>query len=97
MELGAVVCRTRSPRCDDCPVQAWCADPTVYEPPPRQSTFEGSRRQVRGLIIRELRSGSLTTEDLATTADRPLVDVQAIARDLEKEGLIRRDADRWTL
>jgi len=62
MELGAVVCTSRNPRCDDCPVKHLCAWRAGGYPPydgPRKSAqkkFEGSDRQVRGLIMAELRS-----------------------------------------
>ncbi len=61
MELGQTVCVARSPKCDACPITALCAWRAAgypeYEGPtaPRQPRFEGSDRQVRGLIMRELR------------------------------------------
>ena len=61
MELGQVVCTARSPRCGSCPIADLCAwraaDYPAYDGPaaPRQARFEGSDRQVRGLIMRELR------------------------------------------
>lgn len=61
MELGQVVCIARAPRCDACPLAALCAWRAAgypdYDGPraPRQARFEGSDRQVRGLIMRELR------------------------------------------
>lgn len=54
MDLGSAMCRPRSPLCGECPVRAWCSDPSVYEPPPRQAPFEGSVRQVRAAILRHL-------------------------------------------
>jgi A/G-specific adenine glycosylase len=62
MELGAVVCTSRSPRCAECPIRdacAWRADGyPPYTGPTKsvQKKFEGSDRQVRGLIMAELRS-----------------------------------------
>jgi len=62
MELGAVVCTAKRPRCDDCPIQSACAwRRSGYRPysGPRkavQKKFEGSDRQVRGLIMAELRA-----------------------------------------
>lgn len=61
MELGALVCTARSPRCDDCPLAAQCAWRAAGYPDydgPRaavQKRFEGSDRQVRGLIMAALR------------------------------------------
>jgi len=62
MELGAVLCTSRSPHCSDCPVAQLCEWRARGYPPydgPRKSVqkkFEGSDRQVRGLIMAELRS-----------------------------------------
>ena len=62
MELGAIVCTAKSPRCDDCPIADICAWRAAgypsYEGPRKaiQKKFEGSDRQVRGLIMAELRS-----------------------------------------
>ncbi|MBC7443187.1 MAG: A/G-specific adenine glycosylase [Ramlibacter sp.] len=62
MELGAVVCTARSPRCDGCPIRDLCAWRAAgfpaYTGPrkPVQKKFEGSDRQVRGLIMAELRA-----------------------------------------
>lgn len=52
MDLGSMRCRPRNPRCNGCPVAEWCEDPTVYEPPRPQATFAGSRRELRGALVR---------------------------------------------
>lgn len=60
MELGAVVCTARSPRCDVCPVADMCAWRAVGHPAylgakrAVQKKYEGSDRQVRGTLLREL-------------------------------------------
>ncbi|HEV7183746.1 MAG TPA: A/G-specific adenine glycosylase [Leifsonia sp.] len=65
MELGALVCVARAPRCDDCPLREACAWRLAGFPPydgPRkaiQKKYEGSDRQVRGLILAELRASHL--------------------------------------
>jgi A/G-specific adenine glycosylase len=65
MELGAVVCSARSPRCEECPIASVCAWRTAGYPRydgPRATTqkkFEGSDRQVRGLILAELRASDV--------------------------------------
>ncbi|MET4159720.1 A/G-specific adenine glycosylase [Agromyces sp. PvR057] len=62
MELGATVCTSRSPQCDICPIAAQCAwriaGSPEYDGPrsAKQARFEGSDRQVRGLVMRELRA-----------------------------------------
>lgn len=71
MELGAVVCSKRSPRCAVCPVAGACTwrlagGPDTPDPAEgtagssgRQSTFEGSDRQGRGRIVAALRTGPI--------------------------------------
>lgn len=74
MELGALVCTARTPRCDACPIAQQCrwraAGYPEYDGPraPVQKRFEGSDRQVRGLIVAELRASDIpvTAEELAT-------------------------------
>ena len=62
MELGQTVCTARSPRCEACPIGDLCAWRAAAFPPyegaraPVQKTYEGSDRQVRGLVLRELRA-----------------------------------------
>ncbi len=60
MELGAVVCTARSPRCDSCPIARSCAwraagYPDTGDTRPRQARYEGSDRQTRGAILGVLR------------------------------------------
>ena len=65
MELGAVICTARSPRCDACPIAGLCAWRSAGYPTylgarrPAQKRFEGSDRQVRGLILGELRASDV--------------------------------------
>ncbi|WP_177891217.1 A/G-specific adenine glycosylase [Vallicoccus soli] len=60
MELGALVCTARAPRCADCPVRALCAwqlagRPAYDGPPRRGQAYAGTDRQVRGLLLGVLR------------------------------------------
>lgn len=64
MELGAIVCTARSPRCDACPVAEWCEwrgsgyPDNAPQKRPRQARFEGSDRQARGRIMAVLREAT---------------------------------------
>lgn len=61
----------------------------------KQSKFEGSRRQLRGAIIRLLADGAKDLPELASVLpDERLSDVLTI---LQAEGLIRQQKDRFTL
>lgn len=60
MELGALVCTARSPRCADCPVLEDCAwvragKPAYDGPAKPVQKFAGTDRQVRGLLLDVLR------------------------------------------
>ncbi|HSN11336.1 MAG TPA: A/G-specific adenine glycosylase [Propionibacteriaceae bacterium] len=60
MELGAVVCTARSPRCDACPVSDLCAwraagQPVLPEPVRRSQPWHGTDRQCRGALLHVLR------------------------------------------
>ena len=61
MELGALVCRARTPQCSRCPLAAQCLwrqagfplDDAVV--PKKQARFEGSDRQARGRLLALIR------------------------------------------
>ncbi|MEO5877315.1 MAG: A/G-specific adenine glycosylase [Streptosporangiaceae bacterium] len=60
MELGALVCTARAPRCADCPVREQCAwrlagKPPYDGPPRRGQTYAGTDRQCRGRLLAVLR------------------------------------------
>jgi len=66
MELGALVCTAKAPSCEACPLKATCTwrlagfpiDEAVL--PRSQARYEGSDRQVRGLILALLRDEPTT-------------------------------------
>lgn len=61
MELGALVCTARSPRCEECPVAARCAWRAAGYPADahsarrRSQAWHGTDRQVRGRVMALLR------------------------------------------
>jgi A/G-specific adenine glycosylase len=90
MDVGALVCRPREPRCGECPLSRRCATrgPLEGERRSRQGPFQGSFRQRRGLVMARLRAGeavearSLDGDALASLVDDGLavVDDEAVAR-----------------
>jgi A/G-specific adenine glycosylase len=63
MELGALVCTARSPRCADCPVATACtwrlAGKPAHDGPPRKGqAYAGTDRQCRGRLLAVLRHSS---------------------------------------
>ncbi|MGH3489375.1 MAG: A/G-specific adenine glycosylase [Actinopolymorphaceae bacterium] len=63
MEVGALVCTARSPRCDACPLSRVCAwrlagRPAYDGPARRRQAYEGTDRQCRGRLLKVLRDSS---------------------------------------
>ena len=77
MELGAVVCTARAPRCGACPIADRCAwraagCPDTGDRRRRQARYEGSDRQARGAALRALRDAAPAAVPLeALIADWP--------------------------
>ena len=92
MDLGREVCRPSRPRCGGCPLRAWCRSAGRAErstPRSRQSTFEGSFRQVRGRVVVGLSDGGARSiSSLASTLGAPRDRVVRAVRALERDGLV---------
>jgi A/G-specific adenine glycosylase len=104
MELGALVCTARSPRCEDCPLASVCAwrlaGRPAYEGPRHavQKRYEGSDRHVRGLVMRELRAAHVPVTDAEISALWP--DAAQLARavnGLVADGLALRQPSGYLL
>ena len=105
MELGGVACGKR-PRCDaePCPWREWCSayasgDFTAPDVP-EQPDFEGSRRQMRGRVVRALgERGALALDDLgprvrvdySPDGDRGRAWLRELLADLADDGLVALD------
>jgi A/G-specific adenine glycosylase len=94
MELGALVCVARGPRCDECPVADLCAwnlaDRPAYDGPARRGqAWHGTDRQVRGEILRRLRDAhaSLPLTGLDDACD-DAVQVMRCLDSLVADGLV---------
>ena len=73
MELGAVVCVARTPRCGACPVRDLCAwraagHPAYTGPRKAVQTYAGTDRQVRGRLLDVLRAAEAPVERAALDA-----------------------------
>ena len=92
MDLGREVCRP-NPRCDACPLSRVCrfhlAGSIAARGRRRQGPFEGSGRQVRGAVVRALRSHpSLTRKRLAEETGFPRERIDAAIATLTTDGLV---------
>lgn len=95
MDLGATVCRPRQPRCDDCPVTAWCEDPGVDIVVRPQSRYAGSVRQARAAVLKALAGGPISRNRLDLDLDPDTIN-QAVD-DLKVEGAVTDDGRRLRL
>ncbi len=95
MELGALVCTARAPRCEDCPLVGTCAwftagMPALAQAPRRTQAWHGTDRQVRGRILALLREspGPLTVAGNAALADVEPGQVDRCLNTLVVDGLL---------
>lgn len=87
MELGATVCRARSPACPACPLAPWCASAGAVAVPargPARERFEDSNRWVRGRIVAALAAGLDVPCDIPQERLAPALD------GLVRDGLVVR-------
>ena len=107
LDLGALVCTKRAPRCGSCPVRATCAwhgegdDPAVGSAGvgTRQSRFAGSDREGRGRLVAALLAGPVSRGDLAVSMGWPDDDARAerVARTVVADGLAVLDGESLRL
>jgi A/G-specific adenine glycosylase len=110
MELGATVCRRRSPDCDACPVGGRCDWAAAGRPLPDpadgsagvskpQARFEGSDRQGRGRLVAALREGPVPLGDLAEVMGWPGDHTRAatVAEGVVADGLAEADGGSFRL
>ncbi len=94
MELGAVICTARAPRCTHCPVATTCAwlaagQPALETPVSRPQGYAGTDRQVRGRLLAVLRDahGPVAADLLAQVWTQPVQRDRALAS-LVQDGLV---------
>jgi A/G-specific adenine glycosylase len=104
MELGALVCTARDPRCADCPVVELCAWQSngrpVYDGPRRSpQAFAGTDRQVRGLLLAVLRDapGPVPASALEVVWDDAVQRGRALAGLLDDGLVVARDDGGFAL
>ena len=101
MELGALVCTARSPRCGVCPVLDLCrwvatGRPAHDGPPRRGQAWAGTDRQVRGEIVQRLRDSPapLPRTRLADAGPDP-AQVERALSTLLHDGLVEAHPDDY--
>ena len=100
MELGAVICTSRAPACERCPVADRCAWLAAGRPADRHTArrrtqpWHGTDRQLRGRVMAALRAASAPVPaealDLGDAADRVMAGLVA-------DGLVEAAPDGYRL
>jgi A/G-specific adenine glycosylase len=106
LDLGAQYCR-KAPLCGECPIRTSCAwhenggeDPAVnsFGVSKPQSPFHGSKRQLRGRVLRILAQGKTSGSKLQREcAIDDAVIFQDVMQGLRADGLVERHARSWQL
>ncbi len=99
MELGALICTARTPKCGICPLAPRCAwlgagQPPLEHPVRRPQPYAGTDRHARGNLLALLRaeSGPVSREQTATAWPDGVQRRRALAS-LTKDGLVERLPD----
>ncbi len=99
MELGALVCTAKAPRCGSCPIDDRCAwnlagRPAHAGPPRRGQAYAGTDRQVRGRLLDVLRASDAPVTRAALDAAWDDVEQrERCLRSLLADGLVRKTVD----
>ena len=104
MELGAVVCTARSPRCDQCPVRDDCAwrqvgRPSYVGPPRVGQRYQGTDRQCRGALLAVLRSSddAVPAEEVLAAWPDPVQRERALVSLITDRLVVRIGDDHYAL
>ena len=103
MELGAVICTAKSPRCGGCPIADRCAwnvagRPAHAGPPRRGQAYAGTDRQVRGRLLDVLRSSDTpVTKAVLDAAWNDADQRERCLRSLLADGLVTEESGLYRL
>ena len=102
MELGALICTSKSPKCGQCPLADQCIwrslDYPLSDQPKRTQSWHGTDRQCRGVIVQALReTPSLSKKEIMQLWDVPSQVEKALLTLLEDGLLVEKKGQRFSL
>lgn len=102
MELGALVCKARTPLCSECPLADICKWRALGFPEPevsakKKAQWHGSDRQCRGVIMNALRSAVKVEEQELIKLWKNQSQYEKAIASLIDDGLIERRGKYFTL
>lgn len=102
MELGALICTAKKPKCGVCPLADHCKwrnlDFPLSDQPKRTQTWHGTDRQCRGVIVQALRENSaLSKKEITLLWDVPSQVEKALLTLLEDGLVVSAPGQRFSL
>jgi A/G-specific adenine glycosylase len=102
MELGALICTAKNPKCGQCPLADQCIwrslDYPLSEQPKRTQSWHGTDRQCRGVIVQALRENpALSKKEIMQLWDVPSQVEKALLTLLEDGLVVAQKRERFSL
>jgi A/G-specific adenine glycosylase len=102
MELGALICTAKNPKCGQCPLADQCIwrslDYPLSDQPKRTQSWHGTDRQCRGVIVQALRENpALSKKEIMQLWDVPSQVEKALLTLLEDGLLVAQKGQRFSL
>jgi A/G-specific adenine glycosylase len=102
MELGALICTAKNPKCGQCPLADQCIwrslDYPLSDQPKRTQSWHGTDRQCRGVIVQALRENpALSKKEIMQLWDVPSQVERALLTLLEDGLLVEQKGQRFSL
>ncbi len=102
MELGALICTAKNPKCGQCPLADQCMwrslDYPLSDQPKRTQSWHGTDRQCRGVIVQALRENpALSKKQIMQLWDVPSQVEKALFTLLEDGLLVEQKGQRFSL
>ena len=102
MELGALICTAKNPKCGQCPLADQCIwrslDYPLSDQPKRTQSWHGTDRQCRGIIVQALRENpALSKKEIMQLWDVPSQVEKALLTLLEDGLVVAQKGQRFSL
>jgi A/G-specific adenine glycosylase len=102
MELGALICIAKNPKCGQCPLADQCIwrslDYPLSDQPKRTQSWHGTDRQCRGVIVQALRENpALSKKEIMQLWDVPSQVEKALLTLLEDGLVVAQKRERFSL
>ena len=102
MELGALICTAKNPKCGQCPLADQCIwrslDYPLSDQPKRTQSWHGTDRQCRGVIVQALRENpALSKKQIMQLWDVPSQVEKALLTLLEDGLVVEQKGQRFSL